>query len=76
MTFFAFTGGATAMALGWGQDTDEGEGLVNNLRWVYLTTLSLEECQIYYGSQVTDRMICAIGSYNEGTCIVCKKYFF
>ena len=25
---------------------------------------------VYYGSQITDSMICAAGNYNEGTCIV------
>lgn len=70
LVIYPSLGGASATALGWGQITDEGEGLVNNLNYVQLTLLSSDECKTYYGSQIADSMLCAIGQYNEGTCIV------
>ncbi|KAJ3656438.1 hypothetical protein Zmor_015516 [Zophobas morio] len=53
---------------GWGQTSDFDPALTNELRYVYITTITNEECRITYGNQITDNMICAIGNYNEGTC--------
>lgn len=64
------TPGDSGTAIGWGQTTDAAEGLANNLNYVTLTSLSNEECQLYYGTQVTENMLCVGGNFNEGTCVV------
>ncbi|EFA04557.1 serine protease H119 [Tribolium castaneum] len=58
----------SVITLGWGQTSDETSGLVDELNYVYLTTLSNDECKLTYGNQITDNMVCAEGNYNEGTC--------
>ncbi|KAJ3656439.1 hypothetical protein Zmor_015517 [Zophobas morio] len=58
-----------AISLGFGQISDGDPELSNELRYIDTTTLSNQECRLYYGSQITDSMICAAGNYNEGTCI-------
>ncbi|XP_063914157.1 brachyurin-like [Zophobas morio] len=60
---------SSGMAIGWGQISDDDPGLVNDLRWVYVTSLSNVECKTVYGNQITDSMVCVDGNYNEGTCI-------
>jgi hypothetical protein len=45
-------------------------GLSNELRAVDLTSVSKAECQLTYGSQIIDSMVCVNGNYNEGTCTV------
>lgn len=48
-------------------------GLVDQLNYVYLTTLSNEECRLAFGNQVNEKMVCVDGNYNEGTCRVRHK---
>jgi secreted trypsin-like serine protease len=55
-------------SLGWGQTSDADGELTNELRYTFITTMSNLECKMFYGDQITDNMICAIGNYNEGTC--------
>jgi secreted trypsin-like serine protease len=57
------------MAIGWGQQTDDDAELSDHLNWVQVTSISNNECQVTYGSQVKDYMVCVSGNYNEGTCI-------
>jgi hypothetical protein len=45
-------------------------GLVDSLRWVKLTVIPNEECQMIYGQQILENMVCVDGNYNEGTCKV------
>ncbi|KAJ3656386.1 hypothetical protein Zmor_015468 [Zophobas morio] len=59
---------SSAMAIGWGQIADDDPGLVTDLRYVYVTSVSNPECKIVYGDQITDNMVCAAGNYNERTC--------
>lgn len=40
------------------------------LNQVEVVTLLNLHCQYTYGSQVIDSMVCAIGSFNQGICIV------
>lgn len=44
--------------------------LSENLRYQTVSTLSNEECRLFYGNQITENMVCAEGNYNQGTCIV------
>ncbi|CAH1369791.1 hypothetical protein MTP99_011199 [Tenebrio molitor] len=69
MPTFSLQNGATAVAIGWGQTSDEESSLSNELRYADLTTVSNAECQQIYGNQITDNMVCVSGNYNEGTCI-------
>ncbi|RZC41951.1 Trypsin and/or DUF1986 domain containing protein [Asbolus verrucosus] len=48
----------------------ESAGLVDELNYVIVTTLSNEECRIFFGSQITDNMVCVDGNYNEGVRII------
>jgi hypothetical protein len=48
----------------------EVAGLIDDLNYVYLVTLSNEECRLAFGNQVNDNMVCVDGNYNEGTCRV------
>lgn len=48
----------------------EDAGIVDELRYVYLTPLSNEECKLVYGNQIKDEMVCAAGNNNEGFCLV------
>lgn len=75
ISFYPSSGGYSATAVGWGQINDTGSGLVNTLNWVKLSLLSNENCRNYYGSQIVENMLCAIGEYNEGTCIVSFELF-
>ncbi|XP_044266924.1 brachyurin-like [Tribolium madens] len=61
--------GINVMALGWGQVSDETSDLANDLKWVSVTSISNNECKLTYGNQITDRMVCVAGNYNEGPCI-------
>jgi secreted trypsin-like serine protease len=64
-----FLNNTETVALGFGQISDTDGTLSNDLRYVDVTTLTNEECRIFYGNQITDNMVCASGNYNEGTCI-------
>jgi hypothetical protein len=46
----------------------ETPGLVDELQWAELTTLSNEESRIFYGNQINEKMVCAIGNFSEGAC--------
>lgn len=48
----------------------ETSGLSDELHYVYLIPISNEECQLSFGSQITDTMVCAGGNFNEGFCKV------
>ncbi|KAJ3656377.1 hypothetical protein Zmor_015460 [Zophobas morio] len=61
-------GASYLQAIGWGQTSDENSGLADELNWITLTTISNEECRITYGNQITDRMVCVVGNFNEGAC--------
>lgn len=74
ISFYPSSGGYSATAVGWGQINDAGNGLVNNLNWVKLNLLSNENCKNYYGNQIVENMLCAVGEYNEGTCIVSSNF--
>jgi secreted trypsin-like serine protease len=54
--------------IGWGQVDDSTPGLVDTLRWVKLTVIPNEECQMIFGQQILENMVCVDGNYNEGTC--------
>ncbi|CAH1368234.1 unnamed protein product [Tenebrio molitor] len=60
----------SAVALGWGQTSDEDSGLSNDLRWVNVVALSNEECRIIYGNQIGINTICVEGNFNEASCYV------
>ncbi|XP_063914156.1 brachyurin-like [Zophobas morio] len=68
LPFGEFPAESTAMAIGWGQISDDDPGLASDLRWVYMYSVENLECKIFYGDQITDGMVCAAGDYNEGTC--------
>jgi secreted trypsin-like serine protease len=59
---------SSVLTIGWGQIDDETAGLVDALNYVYLVTLSNEECRLAFGDQVNDNMVCVDGNYNQGTC--------
>ncbi|KAJ3656367.1 hypothetical protein Zmor_015450 [Zophobas morio] len=59
---------SSVATLGWGQTSDATAGLVDDLQYVFLITLTTEECQLVFGNQISDNMVCAGGNYNEGTC--------
>ncbi|XP_044267305.1 brachyurin-like [Tribolium madens] len=54
--------------LGWGQTSDSDSSLSEHLKFVKATILSNAECQLIYGSQISDTMACVEGNFNEGTC--------
>ncbi|KAJ3656433.1 hypothetical protein Zmor_015513 [Zophobas morio] len=66
---FSLQDDASVYALGWGQTSDTDPELSNELRFLLIRTISNAECRMIYGDQITDNMVCAIGNYNEGTCI-------
>ncbi|KAJ3634315.1 hypothetical protein MTP99_011200 [Tenebrio molitor] len=68
MPTYTLQDGAPTIAIGWGQISDDESGLSNELRAVDLTSVSKAECQLTYGSQIIDSMVCVNGNYNEGTC--------
>ncbi|XP_063913642.1 brachyurin-like [Zophobas morio] len=55
-------------AFGWGQISDSDSSLSNKLKVAYIGSITNEECRLYYGSQITDNMVCIVGNYNEGIC--------
>jgi secreted trypsin-like serine protease len=59
---------ASVYVLGWGQTSDSNAELSNSLQYSVLSVITNAECRITYGNQITDKMVCAIGNYNEGTC--------
>ena len=44
--------------------------LSDNLKFVYVASISNAECRMIYGSQISDNMVCVQGNYNQGTCTV------
>ncbi|XP_063913680.1 chymotrypsin BI-like [Zophobas morio] len=60
---------ADVIGLGWGQISDNDAELSDDLRYVKMTAITNTECKMTYGNQITDGMVCAIGNYNEGTCV-------
>ncbi|XP_044267832.1 brachyurin-like [Tribolium madens] len=65
---FRLQDGASTIAIGWGQISDDNSGLSNVLQRVNLTTISTDECKLTYGGQITEDMVCVNGNYNEGSC--------
>jgi len=61
-------GDTPVTSVGWGQTSDFGSGVVNDLNYVNLITISNDECRITYGDQIFDTMTCAVGNFDEGTC--------
>jgi secreted trypsin-like serine protease len=51
----------------------EATGLVDELNYVNLVTLSNDECKSAYGDQVNENMVCVAGDTNEGICKVKLK---
>lgn len=49
-------------------------GLNDQLSYVELATVSNEECQLSFGALIHDTMLCAVGNYNEGNCLVRHNY--
>ncbi|XP_063913806.1 brachyurin-like [Zophobas morio] len=66
---FSLQDNAPVYVLGWGQTSDSDPELSNELRFLYIRTISNAECRTIYGNQITDNMVCVAGNYNEGTCI-------
>lgn len=60
-------------AVGWGQKTDSNDEFSEHLQFISVTTISNLECQMTYGNQIGDGVVCIAGNYNEGTCIVITK---
>jgi secreted trypsin-like serine protease len=58
----------SVLTYGWGQTSDEATGLVDELNYVNLVTLSNDECKSAYGDQVNENMVCVAGDTNEGIC--------
>ncbi|KAJ3656427.1 hypothetical protein Zmor_015507 [Zophobas morio] len=58
----------TVTVLGWGQTSDYDPELSDNLKFVYVASISNAECRMIYGSQISDNMVCVQGNYNQGTC--------
>lgn len=44
--------------------------LSNVLNHIFVMTLSNTQCQVYYGNQINENMICVVGDYVEGICHV------
>ncbi|KAJ3632591.1 hypothetical protein MTP99_009590 [Tenebrio molitor] len=60
--------GASVLTAGWGQTSDDGTGLVDDLRYINLVALSDDECKLAFGNQVNENMVCLAGNDNGGTC--------
>jgi hypothetical protein len=45
-------------------------GLTENLLYVYVVSITNEECSYYFGAQIKDSMLCVDGNYNQGFCWV------
>ncbi|XP_044266148.1 transmembrane protease serine 2-like [Tribolium madens] len=58
----------TVSTFGWGQTSDEDAGLSNDLQWVNVVTIHNTECKLTYGNQITEKMVCVDGNFNEGLC--------
>jgi secreted trypsin-like serine protease len=57
-----------AITMGWGQTSDANPGLTENLLFVYVVSITNEECSYYFGAQIKDSMLCVDGNYNQGFC--------
>jgi secreted trypsin-like serine protease len=68
MAYSPLPDNSSVVTLGWGQTSDDGTGLVNDLNYVDLITLSNDECKLAFGNQVNENMVCVKGNSNEGTC--------
>jgi secreted trypsin-like serine protease len=66
----------TPTALGWGQTKDDNNDLAPILNYVDVGVLTNEQCQLTYGSQIVDSMVCVGGSTNEGSCYVSCLHLF
>ncbi|KAJ3656434.1 hypothetical protein Zmor_015514 [Zophobas morio] len=66
---FSLVDDAPVYVLGWGQISDSDPELSNELRYLFIRTISNAECRTIYGDQITDTMVCVVGNYNEGTCV-------
>jgi hypothetical protein len=47
--------------------------LTNDLNYVEVSIIDQFECQAYYGDQLWNSMICAVGTTNQGICLVSCK---
>nr|WJL97976.1 S1 family serine peptidase-like protein [Tenebrio molitor] len=54
--------------IGWGESSIEDPAYSNELQVVEVVSLTNDECRITYGNQIKDKMVCAVGQYNEGPC--------
>jgi secreted trypsin-like serine protease len=61
--------GAVCTAAGWGQTSDASTDLTNDLNYVEVSIIDQFECQAYYGDQLWNSMICAVGTTNQGICL-------
>jgi hypothetical protein len=43
----------------------DNAGIVNELNYATVTTISNAECQLSYGNTIFDTMVCVAGNYNE-----------
>ncbi|KAJ3656446.1 hypothetical protein Zmor_015523 [Zophobas morio] len=53
--------------VGWGQTADDSDP-ATDLQYAQLNILTNEECQLIYGSQIVDNMVCLNGNNKESTC--------
>merc|ERR550519_268000 len=53
---------------GWGKPSDSAGGISDILRNVDVPSITTEECADYYGSIVTDKMLCIDSTGGKGTC--------
>ncbi|XP_063913223.1 brachyurin-like [Zophobas morio] len=60
--------GNQLFTLGWGQTSDSDPSLAARLQVLYAVAITNEECRQVYGFQITDEMVCIVGSYNNGIC--------
>lgn len=63
----ADVGVISAILVGWGRTTTEGE-LSNELQEIATNTISFSDCQAVWGSRVTESHICAFTRAGEGAC--------
>ncbi|RZC39321.1 brachyurin-like, partial [Asbolus verrucosus] len=61
----ALGSGQAVTLSGWGAT---GDGVVNDLTYVDLSTISNADCQAIYGEVIEDSMVCVVGKSNEGPC--------
>ncbi|KAJ3656351.1 hypothetical protein Zmor_015435 [Zophobas morio] len=55
-------------SIGWGQTSDSNSSLSEDLQVVRVASVTNNESKIVYGNQITDKMGCVVGNYNEGAC--------